>query len=1082
MPLTLFAAAAALASPAYIRTPDLHDHQIVFAAVGDLWVVSDAGGQPRQLTSSAGDESQPAFSPDGKWIAFTGWYDGNVDTYVVPTEGGEPKRLTWGPWSDEVVDWTADGKVVFRTGAFHPHGSYELYSVDVSGTKDPEKLPVGWAARFAVDPASGKWALDRIGYERRTWKRYRGGMAGDLWVGDPTAGFTQITDSTYSEGFPMWSGGKLYYLSDRGGTADLWSIAADGTAATRQTEGGDWDARTPMVGNDGRIVFVRGGDLRVFDPGTGKETTVAVDLEAERVMARRRYSDAMRTLTWYTISPDADRVALVARGELFSVPVEDGPVIPITAGSGARESWASYSPDGKRIAYVTDASGEEAIVTADAWGRGDEKVVMKAGETGWHFWPAWSPDGKKIAWGDNTQSVWVAPAEGGGTPKLVDHSDQAEIRDYVWSPDGRYLAYTKVNRLEYGSVFVYDTVSGKATQVTPDTTPDNTPAWDPEGKYLYYASERGTNPILGSRDFQVVEGRNSRLMMVLLRPDVENPFADDAGVPGVEAPVVEEKKKKKKARVKEEEPAPGPKPINIVFDGILDRQITLPVPLGNYGGLVGIDGALLFSEWPLLGMVEEGGTATLKAYDFEEEEVVTVLGDVNGYELAGKGEKLVVSKNRALYVIDAKPAPANLDDALVDTSGAVIELDPREEWRQIYFEAWRHERDFYWDASMSGVDWKAVRDRYATLLPRISTRDELRDLLGELIGELGTSHTYVWGGDYPAKIDWVSNGLLGADVVREGDAYKVTRIYHGDPADEVVNPLQEPGHVVAEGEYILAVNNRPIPKDKPFLAALEGKAGVPVMLTVNKTNAMRGARTVVVTPVGDERRLRYVDWVRTNRAYVAEKSGGKYGYVHVPNMGTDGLVAFETWFYPQLDKQGLVIDVRWNGGGFVSQLLVERLGREVIGFDRARGGGVYTYPARVLNGGFVVLLNEFAGSDGDIFPKAVQLEGLAPVIGMRSWGGVVGIRADKALVDGGVLTQPEYAGWYPKGGWLVENHGVDPDIVVQNLPQDVAKGVDAQLDRGIAELDKQVAASPPIVPDFGPAPDKSRGAYKSELP
>ncbi|MEZ4234581.1 MAG: S41 family peptidase [Myxococcota bacterium] len=912
-------------------------------------------------------------------------------------------------------------------------------------------------------------------------------MAGDLWVGTPEQGFRQITDSEYSESFPMWSTGRLYFLSDRGGTADLWSVAPDGTDPKRHTDSGTWDARTPAVGDDGRIVFTRGGDLVLFDPAAGKEATVPVDLEAERVLARRRYPDARRAVTWVTPSPEGDRLALVTRGEIFSVPAEDGPVLPITHSSGARESWGAYSPDGKRLAYVTDADGEEAIVTADAWGRGEVKVVVAAKKTpegsGWHFPPAWSPDGKRLAWSDNTQTLWVADADGNGAPRRVDHSDQEEIRDYVWSPDGRFLAYTRYDRLDYGTVYVWSSSDGAVHAVSPAATDDDSPAWDPDGRYLYYASQRATNPVIGNRAFPVVEARTSRLLRVRLRDAVEDPFADDAGLPGVEAPAVEEKKRKKKKRLKEEEAeGKGPKALNIDFDGILDRQLVLPVERGNFGGLSATSDALFYLEWPTVGMREaDDAKATLMAFDLEEEESVTVADDVSSYELAGKRDKLFLSKKDSYYVVDAKAGPADLSDGPVDLSGVVVELDPREEWRQIFFEAWRHERDFYWDAGMSGIDWAAVRDQYGALLPRISTRDELRDLLGEVIGELGTSHTYVWGGDEPNRIDWVGNGLLGADVVREGDAYKVVHVLHGDPADEVDSPLQQPGNRVEEGQYILAVNHQPL-AGRPLLAALEGKAGVPVVLTVNGSAGARGAHDVVVTPVGSEHDLRYVDWVRQNREYVAEKSGGKFGYVHVPNMGTEGLVAFETWFYPQLDKEGLVVDVRWNGGGFVSQLLVERLGRELLSFDRARGGGIYTYPAKVLNGPFVVLLNEFAGSDGDIFPKAIQDSGLAPVIGERSWGGIIGIRADKQLVDGGVLTQPEFAGWYPDGGWIVENHGVDPDIVVQNLPQELAKGVDAQLDRGLSELKKLRDEHPPVQPSFGPVPSKARSAYQSELP
>lgn len=1069
------------AEPAYLRTPDLHGNQAVFAAAGDLWVADITNGRARALTSHPGDESAPSFSPDGRLVAFTGMYDGNADVYVVAVEGGEPRRLTWNPWRDEVVGWTPDGKVIFRTGAYHPHGSNELYLVPSAGG-DPVKLPLGWSARLAVDPTSGLWAFDRLGYERRTWKRYRGGTAGDLWVGDPKkADFKQVTATEYSESFPMWSGGRLYFLSDRGGTANLWSMAPDGGDQRRHTDGGAWDTRTPAVADDGRLVYVRAADLYVYDPRTSTERKVDVRVDAERSLTRRRYPWLPGAWSWFMIAPDADRLVATARGEVFSVPVEPGVVLPITRGSGARESWGDFSPDGRRVVYVTDEGGEEAIVTADAWGRGDVKVVKAAGPAGWHHPPRWSPDGARIAWADNTFALWVAPANG-GTPVKVDQSPQAEIRQYSWSPDGRYLAYTRYDRLDYGTVVVWDSKDGTTHPVSTATTDDHDPAWDPEGRFLYYASERGTNPLLGGRDFQVIQSRNSRLVMVLLRKDVKDPFARSAGVPGAEPPVVEERKKKKKERAKEEEAPPTPAPITIDWEGILDRQVTLDVPLGNYGGLVAGDGGLFWTSWPTLGMSEKGAdSGTLMAMPLDGDAPVTVLDGVSGYEYAAKADKLVVAKDGALWVIDARPAPASLPEKAVALDGMVAELDPREEWRQVYLEAWRNMRDFHWDPAMGGLDWKAVRDQYLTLLPRISTRAELNDLIGEMIGELGTSHTYVGGGDHPMPVGWVSTGMLGAELVREGNAYKVTRVYRGDPADEVRSPLAAPGSEVREGEYLLAVNHQPFPAGRPWLALLEGKAGVPVLLTVNGTNSMKGARDVVVTPLGDENRLIYVDWVRKNREYVTAKTGGKFGYVHVPDMGYEGLLAFETWFYPQLDKQGMVVDVRWNGGGFVSQLLVERLRRPLVGFDRSRGGGIYTYPARVLNGPFVVLTNEWAGSDGDIFPRSIQVEKLAPVIGMRSWGGVVGIRGDKPLVDGGFLTQPEYAYWYPDVGWGVENHGVDPDIPVQNLPQDVARGLDAQLDRGLQELERLWKESPPIPPAFGPEPVKTRDAFRDEL-
>ncbi|MFN7972389.1 MAG: S41 family peptidase [Acidobacteriota bacterium] len=771
--------------------------------------------------------------------------------------------------------------------------------------------------------------------------------------------------------------------------------------------------------------------------------------------------------------------------------------LPITHGSGARESWASFGPKGEKVVYVTDESHEEAIAVADSYGRGRASVVMPAGASGWHFPPVFSPDGKCIAVADQTQTLWIVPAAG-GTPTKVDRGDQDEIRQYTWSPDGRFLAYSKRGRTDYQGVFVYDTQGGGIHAVSGPYTNDSTPAWDPEGRYLYFLSDRTINPMLDWIDAQYTLIRPTKPYAVLLHKDVENPFAKLEGLPG----------RKKKDEGKEEshggdgdthEKESGGKkdggekdkdkivPVKIDFEGLTDRIVPFPVDPDNYGALAATGKKVFYLRFPVQGMAEEGGDDgprnALVAFDLEEKKDATFVDRVGAYAIAPKAGKIAVQKKPdEIYVVDAGSPPGDkLEEKRVKLDGVVLELDPREEWTQIYYEGWRHMRDFYWDKSMGGVDWVAIRDQYATLLPRLATREDLRDLMGEVIGELSTSHTYVWGGDPGVKLPQVATGVLGAEIVRAGDAFEVKRIYRGDPADNIRSPLSEPEASVKDGDYILAVDHRPFGKDRPFEAALEGLAGKPVVLTVNGKPGSEGARDVVVTPVSSDGPLRYADWVRRNREYVAKKTGGKMGYLHIPDMGADGLVRFNTWFFPQLDKEGLVIDARWNRGGFVSQMILERLRRVIVSFDRSRGGGVYSYPGRTLNGPFVVLTNEFAGSDGDIFPYSVQMLGLAPVIGVRSWGGVVGIRGDKPMVDGGALTQPEYAWWDPKRGWDLENHGVDPDIEIDDLPQELGRGVDAQLDKGIEVLLDLRAKHPPIKPEFGPAKMRNRDAYKGEL-
>ncbi|MBN1336660.1 MAG: PD40 domain-containing protein [Deltaproteobacteria bacterium] len=1094
MPFVLAAVLLSLSSeaaPAYLRYPDLCRDVIVFFAEGDLWTVPATGGEARRITSAPGEERFPRFSPDCASIAFTARYDGNDDAYVMPAAGGEPQRITWHPEVDEVMGWWPDGSsVIFRTRAEDPHGrSYHLYTVPPGGG-DARELPLGWAGNLDVDPATGRWAFVRMGWEHRTWKRYRGGTAPDLWVGDPEkADFRRISTFEGTDAFPMWHDGRVTFLSDEGGTANLWSSAPDGTDRRRHTHGDTWDVRWPAMAPDGRVVYMLAGDLVVWDPGAGASRTLEITLPSERILARTRYPDPLGTLTWWTVSPQGDRLLLTTRGEVISVPVEPGVTLPVTRGSGARESWASFAPDGRRVVYVTDESGEQAIVTADAWGRGDVATVLPPSPGRWHLPPAWSPDGKWIAWSDQTYTLRVAPAAGGEV-RDIDRSDQWEITQYAWSPDGRWLAYVRTDRRSFSSIWIWDSRTGKTHRVTGLHTHDHSPAWDPEGRFLYFLSDRTMNPVLGNRDFAYIQDRTTRPYVLLLRPGVQNPFLHQEGLPTTEEELTRAQRRKQRRQARKlgvaEEAPWAPRPVEIVFEQIEDRVVAFPVDAGNYGSLRATSHTVFWLSQTTRGMGEKparGGT--LVAFSLEDEEPADWMSGVTGFELAFRAGRIAVHKEDGTFrVLDAAaPPPADTSDAVVSVADGVVELDPREEWRQIFLEGWRLMRDFYWEEDLGGLDWEAIRDRYAALLPRIATRGDLTDLMGEVIGELATSHTYLWGGDPGVTPPTVSTGLLGADLVREGEAFRVARILKGDAADTVRSPLAEPGVDVREGHYILSVHHQPFRPDRPFLASLQAQAGRAVVLTVSdRAPGTKGAvqRDVVVVPLESEQPLRYADWVRRNREAVTTASDGRIGYLHIPDMGSRGLMAFERWFYPQLDKQGLVVDVRWNGGGFVSQLILERFRRTVIAVDRARGGGLWTYPEKVLNGPFVVLTNEFAGSDGDIFPQAVQVEGLAPVIGRRSWGGVVGIRGDKPLIDAGMITQPEFAFWFPKKGWGLENRGVEPDIEVENPPQDVAAGRDPQLERAVQEVLRLREEGTWFEPAFEPPPVKTREHFREK--
>jgi tricorn protease len=1083
--------AAIAAEPAYVRQPDLYGDRIVFCAESDIWIARSNGDDPRRITTHAGLEYAPAFSPDGRTIAFSGLYDGNMDVYVISADGGEPRRVTWHPGADEVVGWTPNGKsVLFRSRRADPNGYHHLFSVDLKGG-DPQELPLGWASRIDIDKNSDQWAFVRNNRENRNWKRYRGGWNADIWVGDPDeADFKQVSNFSGADHFPMWYDGRIYFMSDKGGTANLWSMQPDGEDRRQLTDYKKWDIRWPMMADDGRIIFTKAADIYIYDIERDKTRKVDLKLSSDLLLTRVRYPNAGRSLTEFDITPKGDRVTVVARGEIFSVPTEEGVTIPVTRGTGAREKLVDYDPKGERILYITDEPGEEELRSIDAWGRGEPEVIKKGVAGVWHYRPKYSPDGKYIAYGDESYGLFIMPVEGGDSVE-VDRGTEGELRRYYWSPDGRWLGYIKTQPNRFGMVMIYDTVEKTHHEITGPYTSDYAMTWDPDGRYLYFASDRQINPLIDELDFNNVEMLNDKLYMVLLREDVDNPFLKLAGLPPEDEKDDEaEAEEDEEAEAEEEVDEDAPDPVEIDFDGIQTRVIELPVPKGRYFNLEASSSHLFYVSIPPRGLVDAGDFFTpgdnsnkLMAFSLSDKEASVFAENVGGYEMANEGGKIALRSNGTLYVVSsAAPPGPGLAKGKVDLSQMVIELNPREEWAQIYYESWRQMREFYWDEEMSGVDWDAIRDQYAELLPRLSSRADLTDLVGQIFGEMNTSHTYVFGGDPGVRVGRVGTGLLGADLVRDGDnAYQVTKIYRGADPDRVQSPLDVPGVDIAEGDFIRKVNGLPIEAGRSFHAYMQNLVGKDVVLTVSDEADGDETREVVVSPMRTDNDLRYADWVRRNREYVLEQTDGKMGYIHIPDMLNPGLIEFNTWFYPQLDKEGMVVDVRWNGGGSYSEMILERFRRKPLSFGYRRGGAYGPYPDHVVNGPFVVLVNEGSASDGDIFPQAVQMEGLAPIIGVRTWGGVNGITDIRPLVDGGLVTQSQVAWWDPKDGWGLENRGVIPDIEVEALPQDVAAGVDRQLMRGIEEVLRLHKENPPLKPVFPKSMQRARKAYRDEL-
>jgi tricorn protease len=1071
-----------------LRFPDIHEGTIAFSYAGDIWTVPAAGGRAQRLTTGDGLEIFPRFSADGKWIAFTGHYDGSSDVYVIPAAGGIPRRLTWYParvntermgWDNMVIGWTPEGKILFRSQR-GPIGGFvgEPYTVSPEGGP-VERFPLPESGGLSFSPDGKKIAYNRIFRDFRTWKRYRGGMAQDVWIYDlQSKAIERITDWEGADLQPMWIDGAIYFVSDREDwKLNLWRYDVATRATTRATDFKEFDVKWPHAGS-GKIVFENGGWLHVLEPASGKVSRVTVDLPDDRKLARRRWIKTEGSITGFALAPGGQRAVIEARGDLYTVPAEHGNTRNITATPGAREREAAWSPDGKWIACISDASGEEELDLVPQDGHG-KPVRLTEGSATWHFSPVWSPDSRKLAWADRALKLWTIEIEE-KKPVLVDQTELWEISQYAWSPDSKWIAYVKGVENNVPTVFLHSLETRSITQVTDGIERAGDPVFDPEGSYLYFLSDRDIHPVMGNFELSFTVNRMTRPYAVTLRADMPSPFAprsDEAKVasdkkdfgPGAgpgEEKKAEEKREEKKGDEKKPEEKKAPD-FRINLDRIAERVVGFPVGSGEYRTLRAVKGKVLWLT------ASQGGGPSLHLFDLKAQKDQEILRGAGAYELAPDGGRLIYRDGGMLGITDVKDG-LKPGDGRLDLSGMEMELDPIAEWAQIFGECFRLERDFFYLQDMGRLDWPAIRRRYEPLLPFVSHRNDLTYVLGELIGELGTGHTYVGGGDepHPAR---VPVGLLGADLEfdRQAGRWRIARILEGQNwLESRRSPLTEPGVNVAPGDYLLAIDGQDLPAAEEPYRFLVQKAGRAVSLLVSAKPEREGAREVTVKPVASETDLRYYNWVEGNRRKVDQASGGRVGYIHIPDMQARGLEEFIRQYYPQVRKQGMIVDVRYNGGGFISQIILERLRRVLIGMVAPRGARPDTVPEAALNGPLVALLNQYSASDGDLFPYYFKKYGLGPLIGKRSWGGVVGIRGMAGnLVDGGYLTMPEFAHYGLESDWIIENHGVDPDIEVDNLPGDEMEGKDAQLERGIQEVLKRIEEKKPAFPPRPPSKD-----------
>jgi tricorn protease len=1049
-----------------LRFPAIHGDQVAFTYAGNLYTVPAAGGVARRLTSHEGFEMFARFSPDGKRLAFTGQYDGNTEVYVMPAEGGAPKRLTYtatlgrddvsdrmGP-NNIVMGWTPDGRhVIFRSRMTEWNDFIgQLYLAPVEGGL-PKQLPLPRGGFCSYSPDGQRLAYNRIFREFRTWKRYRGGMADDVWIYDFRTKKTEnITNNPASDIIPMWHGERIYLLSDRGAKKRMNLYVYDlTTKETRQlTNFADWDIRFPSLG-DRAIVFENAGYIYRFDLATEKYARVPVRILEDDSASRTSLRSVQKEVTAYEISPDGKRALFSARGDLFTVPAKEGLTRNLTRSPGVHDRNPKWSPDGKQIAYISDASGEDEIWLTSADGSGSPKQLTQDGDT-YRYALYWSPDGKKVLWADKKLRLRFVDVATGKV-KLVDKGSAWEIREYTWSPDSKWIAYARPERRSLEKLFLYSLDQDKSYEVTDGWYSSSTPVFSGDGRYLFFVSERDFNPIFSSVEWNHAYLDMSRVYLVTLAGDTPSPFRPK----GDEEPAAaKESKKNDKGGDKKEDKAAKKVPpvVKVDVDGLKERVLQLPVAVANYRGLASVGDSVYY----LRNSTKDKAT-TLFLYDLGQKKE-TSLGPVTGYEISWDQKKMLVNKDGKYGIIDLPKGTIKLEDTL-DLSGMQVTLDRHKEWRQIYNECWRQMRDFFYDPSMHGVDWPAVRKRYAPLVAHVQHRADLTYIIGDVIGELNAGHTYVGGGDMP-RPPRVKMGLLGAQFERDAKtgAYKITRILKGANWSKALrSPLTELGVNVKEGDYLLAINGRPTRDLANLYEALIDTAGKQVKLRVSGTPDEQGARDITVVPLSSEAELYYYNWVQGNIKKVTDATDGRVGYVHVPDMLSSGLNEFVKHFYPQLRKKALIIDMRGNGGGNVSPQIIERLRREIAMIDIARNTTPHPNPAEMLYGPKVCLINEFSASDGDIFPYRFRKHKLGKLIGKRTWGGVIGIRGTLPLLDGGFLNKPEFASYDVQGKkWIIEGHGIDPDIVVDNDPTREFAGIDDQLNRAIEVILEELRA------------------------
>ncbi len=1057
-----------------LRFPTIHGEKIVFTYAGDLYSVDSKGGVARKLTNDIGYEMFPRFSPDGKYIAFTGQYDGNTEVYLIPSEGGIPKRLTitatlnrddvsdrMGP-NNIVMCWKDNETVIYRSRwkEFNDFKG-QLYEVSINGGLS-RQLPLPRGGFCSYSPDKSELAYNRVFREFRTWKRYRGGQVDDIWIYNfNTKKTINITNNPAQDIIPMWKGDIIYFISDRDSRFNLYSYNVRTKETKKLTNFTQYDIKFPSLG-DNAIVFENGGYVYKFDLKTQKVEKVTIYLNEDFDIGRGGLIDVSKNVTNYEISPDGKRALFGARGEIFTVPAKNGTTRNLTNTSGVHERNSKWSPDGKWIAFISDKTGEDEIYITPQDGKG-ETIQLTFNSNNYKYEIKWSPDSRKILWNDRLQRLFFVDID---TKKvtLVDKSDAWEITSFAWSPDSKWIAYAKPEDRSFTKIYIYSLEEKKSYEITDGWYDSYGPEFSDDGKFLYFISERTFNPKYGSTEFNHIYTDIAKIYLITLTKDIKSPFEPQSDEVSIKSEIQNKKesdKEKKESKLTE---------IKIDFDGIKDRIAEVTPEGSTYFGLTSANNKIYYMK-----RSSSDRKAKLVMYDFEKKSE-TELGEADGFEISADRKKMIVSSQNSFYIIDLPQNKLELKEKL-SLEDLKMNLDRYAEWHQIFNECWRQMRDFFFDPNMHGVDWEKVKKNYEPLVDYVNHRADLTYIIGEMIGELNIGHTYVGGGDYP-KPEKIKLGLLGAELIRDESTkfYQIKKILKGQNWDKNLrSPLTEIGVNVNEGDYIIAVNGKLTNKMNNIYESLINTANKQVTLTINSQPKIEGSHETIVIPIDNEQPLYYYNWVQNNIEKVNKATNGRVGYIHIPDMGINGLNQFAKLYYPQLKKEALIIDDRGNGGGNVSPMILERLNRKLQMITIARNTKPNVDPTGTHYGPKVLLLDEYSASDGDIFPYRFRQAKLGKLIGKRSWGGVVGIRGTLPLVDGGYLNKPEFSRYDIEGKeWIMEGYGVKPDIEVDNDPALEYEGIDQQLNKAIEIILEELKNNPPRIAPPPPYPDKSK--------